>query len=239
MNQSQINPPAESIQSERNLNEAESQGTAREGNGPDVGYPPTTCFCPHPDAPDGKCLKCGGTIKQAIKPKKKTKKEIQEETRRKEWDDSVKRAWNVLDNMKFGDGDGLVTLNGVPCRYTVKLDYFGDGKRDSDPTPHIDITSVQEKQPNPLTETGYRSIFTDVGEYLLEFANIQEFVTDTLKTVFERECIEKKRGGILEIELPNMEKFTVTVEKPQKKKRDAAASVSAVSAAGVQNAPAL
>jgi len=66
--------------------------------------------------------------------------------------------------IKIRDQEKIMNLNGVKVKVRFKIDYFGDAQVfyvGESYCPHIEIQSINEKEPNIITETGYRSCFFD------------------------------------------------------------------------------
>lgn len=60
------------------------------------------------------------------------------------------------------DQGRIIELNGVMVKVILRKDYFSKAEKfyvGENYCPHIEVRSVKDKEPNILTETGYRSCF--------------------------------------------------------------------------------
>ena len=94
-------------------------------------------------------------------------------------EEAVKMGFN---NLK--DGKGIITLNGIKIKWEFKKNYF-------DGVPHLEFTGVKDKEPNLISETGYRSCF---GQWdLSNYNSAEEIVKDYVKEILKESKIDKKQ----------------------------------------------
>jgi len=105
-------------------------------------------------------------------------------------------TFNTMDNsgnrkeveIKIKDQERIIDLNGVKVWVKFKIDFFGDAKKFYEGEhycPHIEVRSVDEEQPNIITETGYRSCFFDFW-VVQESKSFEEMVESVLKSNYEQ-----------------------------------------------------
>jgi len=92
-------------------------------------------------------------------------------------------------DIKIRDQKRIIDLNGVKVEVRFKIDFFVDAQvfyEGDIYCPHIEIQSINEKEPNVLTETGYRSCFFDFW-IVEESKSFEEMVERILKRDLEWE----------------------------------------------------
>ena len=95
------------------------------------------------------------------------------------------------------DQERIIDLNGVKVWVKFKIDFFGDAKtfyEGEHYCPHIEVRSFNDKEPNIMTETGYRSCFFDFW-VVQESNSFEEMVESVLKYNYEHaeEAAGKKK----------------------------------------------
>jgi len=100
--------------------------------------------------------------------------------------------------IKIRDQNRTIYINGVKVEVRFKIDFFGNAQVfyvGESYVPHIEIQSVNEKEPNILTETGYRSCFFNFW-VLEEAKSFEELVETVLKSNLDYSWKDKGKRAL-------------------------------------------